>query len=468
MVMRPFLDDNFLLKGETAIDLYHNFAKDMPIIDYHCHLSPKEIYENKTFRNLTDVWLSGDHYKWRALRSNGVEERLITGDADDWDKFTAWASTVPVTLGNPLYHWSHLELKRYFGIDELINGENAKVIWEKANAKLTSGEFGARDLITRSGVKVICTTDDPADTLEYHIKLKEDSSFDTAVLPSFRPDKALEINRATFLPWIEKLGLAAGLPITDYNQLLSALDSRASFFHSVGCKVSDHALDYVPYAYATHEEAADIFTKALKGEAVSMGEEMKYKTFTLLFLGRIYAKLGWAMQFHINASRNNNSRMFKELGPDTGYDSINDSQISYPLTKLLDSLEMDNALPKTILYSLDPVNYPILATVMGSFQGGGIAGKMQLGSAWWYNDTKDGMLLQMNTLANIGLLSRFIGMLTDSRSFLSYTRHEYFRRLLCSLLGEWVDNGEAPDDRELLGGMVQDICYRNANHYFEF
>ena len=466
--MRPFLDDNFLLKGETAIDLYHNFAKDMPIIDYHCHLSPKEIYENKTFRNLTDVWLSGDHYKWRALRSNGVEERLITGDADDWDKFTAWASTVPVTLGNPLYHWSHLELKRYFGIDELINGENAKVIWEKANAKLTSGEFGARDLITRSGVKVICTTDDPADTLEYHIKLKEDSSFDTAVLPSFRPDKALEINRATFLPWIEKLGLAAGQPITDYDQLLSALDSRASFFHSVGCKVSDHALDYVPYAFATHEEAAGIFTKALKGVAVSLEEEKKYKTFTLLFLGRIYAKLGWAMQFHINASRNNNSRMFKELGPDTGYDSINDSQISYPLTKLLDSLEMDNALPKTILYSLDPVNYPILATVMGSFQGGGIAGKMQLGSAWWYNDTKDGMLLQMNTLANIGLLSRFIGMLTDSRSFLSYTRHEYFRRLLCSLLGEWVDNGEAPDDRELLGGMVQDICYRNANHYFEF
>ncbi len=466
--MRPFLDDNFLLKGETAIDLYHSFAKDMPIIDYHCHLSPKEIYENKTFRNLTDVWLSGDHYKWRALRSNGVEERLITGDADDWDKFTAWASTVPVTLGNPLYHWSHLELKRYFGIDELINGENAKVIWEKANAKLTSGEFGARDLITRSNVKVICTTDDPADTLEYHIKLKEDSSFDTAVLPSFRPDKALEINRATFLPWIEKLGLAAGEPITDYDQLLSALDSRASFFHSVGCKVSDHALDYVPYAYATHEEAAEIFTKALNGEAVSLEEEKKYKTFTLLFLGRIYAKLGWAMQFHINASRNNNSRMFTELGPDTGYDSINDSQISYPLTKLLDSLEMDNALPKTILYSLDPVNYPILATVMGSFQGGGVAGKMQLGSAWWYNDTKDGMLLQMNTLANIGLLSRFIGMLTDSRSFLSYTRHEYFRRLLCSLLGEWVDNGEAPDDRELLGGIVQDICYRNANNYFEF
>jgi len=466
--MKPFMDDNFLLNSGTAIDLYHSFAKDMPIIDYHCHLSPQEIYENKTFRNLTDVWLSGDHYKWRALRSNGVEERLITGDASDRDKFDAWSGTVPVTLGNPLYHWSHLELKRFFGIDELINLKNADAIWEKANSLLTGGQYGARDLITRSRVKVICTTDDPADSLEYHIKLKEDAGFGTVVLPSFRPDKGLEINRATFRPWLARLGEAVGKPIASYGELLSALEARIRFFDSVGCRVSDHALDYVPYAAATEEDAAAIFSKALQGSEVTLLEEQQYKTWTLLFLGRQYNKLGWAMQLHINASRNNNSRMFGKLGPDTGYDSINDSQIAYPLTRLLDALESEDALPKTILYSLDPVNYPILATVMGSFQGGGVAGKMQLGSAWWFNDTKDGMLVQMNTLANIGLLSRFVGMLTDSRSFLSYTRHEYFRRLLCDVLGDWVEKGEAPHDRELLGTMVQDICYRNAERYFGF
>ncbi|MBW7458686.1 glucuronate isomerase, partial [Paenibacillus sepulcri] len=302
----------------------------------------------------------------------------------------------------------------------------------------------------------------------YHIKLKEDSSFDTVVLPSFRPDKSLEINRATFRPWIARLSEAAGHPIGSYGELLSALESRIQFFDSVGCRVSDHALDYVPYADTTEEEAAEIFAKALQGAEVSLLEEQKYKTHTLLFLGRQYNKLGWAMQLHINASRNNNSLMFGKLGPDTGYDSINDSQVAYPLTRLLDALNSADALPKTILYSLDPVNYPVLATVMGSFQGGGVAGKMQLGSAWWYNDTKDGMLVQMNTLANIGLLSRFVGMLTDSRSFLSYTRHEYFRRLLCDMLGDWVEKGEAPHDRELLGTIVQDICYNNAQQYFGF
>ncbi|MNH94251.1 Uronate isomerase [compost metagenome] len=468
--MKPFLDENFLLSNETATRLYHDYAKAMPIIDYHCHLSPQEIYENKSFKNLTEVWLYGDHYKWRALRSNGVEESLITGgpEVTDYDRFLAWAKTVPQTIGNPLYHWSHLELRRYFNIDLIINEKNAPAIWEQVNAQLATGGFAARDLITKSNVKVICTTDDPADSLEYHIGIKELSDFDTKVLPSFRPDKGLEINRASFLPWLQKLTEAHGSAIENYEQLLDALEARITFFHEVGGRVSDHALDFVPYAETTKPEAAAIFAKALKGEQVTLEEENKYKTYTLLFLGQQYSKRGWAMQFHINASRNNSTRMFHTLGPDTGYDSINDSSIAFPLMKLLDTLDKENALPKTILYSLNPKDNYIIGTLIGSFQGGGVAGKIQFGSAWWFNDTKEGMLLQMNALSNLGLLSRFVGMLTDSRSFLSYTRHEYFRRILCNLLGEWVENGEAPNDMELLGGMVENISYNNANQYFEF
>jgi glucuronate isomerase len=466
--MKKFLDDNFLLSGSTAIDLYQNYAKDMPIIDYHCHLSPQEIYENKTFQNITEAWLYGDHYKWRVLRANGVEEKYITGDASDYDRFTAWAKTVPMTIGNPLFQWSHLELQRYFGIHDLINEKNAPEIWEKVNAQLNGKGFGARDLIIKSKVEVICTTDDPTDSLEYHIKLKTDKQFDVAVLPSFRPDKGLEINRATFIPWVKRLSEVSEQTIENYDQFLTALEKRASFFHSIGGKVSDHALDYVPYAETSKEEAAAIFSKAITEGAVRLEEEKKYKTFTLIFLGKIYAKLGWVMQFHINASRSNNTRMFNELGPDTGYDSINDSSVAYPLSKILDSLEKENALPKTILYSLNAKDNYVLATIMGSFQGDGIRGKMQLGSAWWFNDTKDGMIEQIKTLANVGLLSRFVGMLTDSRSFLSYTRHEYFRRLVCNLLGEWADNGEVPYDLELLGNIVQGICYNNAKEYFGF
>lgn len=468
--MKPFLDDNFLLTNETAVKLYHDYAKDMPIIDYHCHLSPKEICENVTFSNLTEAWLYGDHYKWRAMRANGAEEKLVTGGegVTDYDRFAAWAATVPQTVGNPLYHWSHLELRRFFGVEEIINEKNAPIIWEKVNAKLATGKFRARDLINMSGVEAICTTDDPVDSLEYHIKIKELADFDTVVLPSFRPDKALEINRPTFRDWIGALGAANESEIGNYDELLEALEARIQFFHETGCRVSDHAFDYVPYAETTREEASVIFARAMNGETVSREEENKYKTFTFLFMGRHYARLGWAMQLHINAARNNNTRMFRKLGPDTGFDAINDSPLAYPLARLLDELDGEDLLPKTILYSLNANDNDVLGALIGCYQGGGIPGKIQLGSAWWFNDTKLGMLEQMNALANLGLLSRFVGMLTDSRSFLSYTRHEYFRRILCNLLGEWVENGEVPQDWELLGNLVQNISYRNAKAYFEF
>lgn len=468
--MKTFLDDNFMLSNETSIRLYHDYAKDMPIMDYHCHLSPQEIYDNKPFTNLTEAWLYGDHYKWRAMRANGIDEKFITGHSDvsDYDRFLYWAKTLPSAVGNPIYHWSHLELQRFFGVYDLINEANAPVIWNKVNAKLQTGEYTPRNLIQNSNVTVVCTTDDPTDSLEYHLKIKNLEDFRTAVLPSFRPDKGLNINKDTFIPWVEKLATVSELPTSTYEQFLSALESRALFFHSVGGRVSDHALDNVVFAEATLQEASQIYTKALQGESITLDEEKKYRTFTLLFLGRIYAKLGWVMQFHMNASRNNSTRMYTKLGPDTGYDSMNDGEIAFPLVQFFDALDKENALPKTILYSLNPRNHDVIATILGSFQSGGVPGKMQLGSAWWYNDTKDGMLLQLNSLANIGLLGRFVGMLTDSRSFLSYTRHEYFRRILCNLLGEWVEKGEAPLDMDLLGGMVQDISYRNANRYFAF
>jgi glucuronate isomerase len=464
--MKKFMDETFLLNSDLAVQLYQEYAKDMPILDYHCHLSPAEIYENKRFKNITEAWLYGDHYKWRAMRSNGIDEAYITGDASDYDKFMAWAKTVPMTIGNPLYNWTHLELQRFFGIYEILNEKTAPAIWEKVNALLNQEGYAARDFIKKSNVEVVCTTDDPTDSLEYHIKLKQENDFSVKVLPAFRPDKGLEINRSTFLPWVEKLSRVSDMEIQNYDQFLDALESRTNFFHSVGCRVSDHALDYVPFMETTKEEVAAIFTKALHGESVSLEEENKYKTYTLLFLGKRYAKLGWAMQYHINAFRNNNTRMFEKLGPDTGYDCTNDNKIAFALRGLLDSLEAEQSLPKTILYSLNPNDYHVIASLMGSFQGGGIPGKIQFGSAWWFNDTKEGMIQQMKTLANVGLLSRFIGMLTDSRSFLSYTRHEYFRRLVCNLLAEWVENGEAPHDLELLGSIVQGICYHNAKEYF--
>ncbi|MBU8915759.1 glucuronate isomerase [Bacillus sp. FJAT-29953] len=466
--MQNFMDENFLLKNETAVRLYHDYAKQMPIIDYHCHLSPKEIYENKTFKNITEAWLYGDHYKWRLMRANGVQEEFITGSANDYDKFMAWAKTVPMTIGNPLYNWTHLELQRFFGIYDLLDEESAPEIWEKVNAQLNSEGFGARDFITKSNVKVVCTTDDPVDSLEYHLKLKEDSSFAVKVLPSFRPDKGLEINRDTFLPWVKKLQEVSGVSINSYDDYLTALESRIMFFHSVGCLVSDHAIDQMLYADTTKEEAAVIFSEALKGKKISLEDEKKFKTYTFKFLGKHYTELGWAMQLHINALRNTNSKMFKVLGPDTGWDSINDENIAKPLAKLLDLIEQESGLPKTIIYSLNPNDNNIIAPMIGNFQGGGVPGKIQFGTAWWFNDNKDGMIEQMKSLSNMGLFSRFIGMLTDSRSFLSYTRHEYFRRIVCALIAEWVENGEVPNNIEFLGKIVQGISYQNANEYFGF
>ncbi|MEY9870238.1 glucuronate isomerase [Peribacillus sp. B2I2] len=467
-MMKKFMGEDFLLTNETAVHIYQNYAKDMPIIDYHCHLSPQEIYENKTFKNITEAWLYGDHYKWRVMRANGISEDYITGQADDYDKFVAWAKTVPMTIGNPLYNWTHLELQRFFDVYDILNEETASTIWEKVNNLLNGRGFGARDLILKSNVKVICTTDDPVDSLKYHKLLMEDHDFNVSVLPSFRPDKALEINRNGYLEWVSKLEQAAGQKIVDYDDFLNALESRIHFFHSIGGRVSDHALDVMVYKEATKEEIAEIFSKRMQGVEVSQEDEKKYKTYTLNFFGGIYAKLGWTMQFHINALRNNNSKMYNRLGPDTGYDSMNDDGIAKPLVKILDALDKEDALPKTILYSLNPNDNHVIASIINSFQDGKKPGKIQFGTAWWFNDNKDGMLEQMKALANVGLFSRFLGMLTDSRSFLSYTRHEYFRRLVCQLVGEWVENGEVPNDMDLLGNVVQGISYYNAKNYFEF
>lgn len=467
--MKKFMDENFLLLNETSVKLFHNYAKDMPIIDYHCHINPKEIYENKKFKNITEVWLYGDHYKWRAMRSNGIDEKYITGDGSDYDKFVAWCKTLPMAIGNPLYHWAHLELQRFFGIYDVINEDTAPLIWEKANKLITGEGFKVRDLIKKSNVEAIGTTDDPTDTLEYHIKLKEDKDFDVKVLPTFRPDNAMEINAAGFISWVKKLEDASGIKINNYDEFLKALESRVEFFHSVGCRISDHGMNNtVLFAEASKEEAMDIFKKGMEGQFVSLEEEKKYKTYTFRFLAKHYYKLGWTVQLHIAALRNNNTKMKEKLGVDAGFDSINDESIAYPLSRLLDSLEKENSLPKTILYTLNPKDNYVLGTMLGNFQGDGIPGKIQFGSAWWFNDNKDGMIEQMKALANLGLLGRFVGMLTDSRSFLSYTRHEYFRRILCNLIGEWVEDGEVPNDDKLLKEIVQGICRNNAEKYFNF
>jgi glucuronate isomerase len=467
--MKGFMREDFLLTNSTAVKLYHEYAKDMPIIDYHCHLSPKEIYENKQFRNITDIWLDGDHYKWRLMRANGIEEDYITGNKSDYEKFIAWAKTVPMTIGNPLFHWTHLELQRFFNIDNLLNERTADDIWEKTSEKLADGSLRARDFITASKVEVVCTTDDPVDSLEYHLKIKELENFDTAVLPSFRPDKGLEINRQGFSNWVKCLEEAANISIDSYDRFLEALESRVRFFHSVGGRVSDHALDRVVYEEVTKEEAGRIFEKVmLQGQSITEEEERKYKTYTLIFLGKLYKELDWVMQFHIHALRNNSTKGFESLGPDTGYDAMDDGEIAKPLASLFNQLEREESLPKTVVYSLNPKDNPVIATVIGSFQGGGVPGKMQFGTAWWFNDQREGMLDQMKTLSNMGLFSQFIGMLTDSRSFLSYTRHEYFRRLVCDLVGTWVEQGEVPFDEELLERVIKGICYHNAKSYFNF
>ncbi|MDF2988434.1 MAG: glucuronate isomerase [Eubacterium sp.] len=464
--MKEFMNEDFLLDNETAVRLYHSYAAKMPIFDYHCHLNPREIAENKKYRNITELWLGGDHYKWRAIRSNGIDEKYITGDAEDKDKFLKWAETIQNCIGNPLYHWTHLELRRYFGINELLSPSTSEHIWECCNLMLQQEDFTARNLIRRSNVRVVCTTDDPVDSLEYHKAIAADKAFDIKVLPTFRPDKGINIEKDGFLPWLLKLGEVTGSEIATFQDLENALASRLDFFHQAGCRISDHALDPMVFHDGTEEEASIILQKTLAGKPLSQTEIAIYKTQVLTFLGRQYAKLGWVMQLHLGTMRNNNSRMLQQLGPDTGFDSIGDWTFAPALSALLNKLDSTDELPKTILYNLNPRDNDVLSSLIGCFQGGNIPGKLQFGSAWWFNDQKDGMEKQLVALANLGLLSRFVGMLTDSRSFLSYIRHEYFRRILCNILGTWVEKGEIPNDMALLGKMVQDICYNNAVRYF--
>ncbi len=450
-----FINDNFMLKSETAKRLYRE-VKDLPIIDYHCHLSPKMIAEDYKFKNAYDLFLGGDHYKWRQLRTNGIDEKYITGDADDYEKFRAFARTMPYLIGNPLYHWTHLELKRYFDIDETLSEETCDAIWERCNECLAKDEFSAQNLIKRSNVEVICTTDDPADTLEYHKALRD---FPTRILPTFRPDKLTEIGNDTFIPYVKAVG------ISTYAELESWLRGRIEYFDECGCRLSDHGLGYVPYATG---DAAAAFEKRMSGGELTRCEIDSFKTAVLKICAEEYAKRGWTMQLHIGALRNNSRRMFESIGADTGFDSINDLEVAEPLSALLNSFEYDGCLPKTILYNLNPKDNYVLATMIGNFQCAPTAGKIQFGSGWWFNDQRDGMVAQMKALANLGMLSRFVGMLTDSRSFVSYPRHEYFRRIMCNLIGEWVEDGEYPADMARLTEIVKGIAYYNAKSYFEF
>ncbi|WP_455844651.1 glucuronate isomerase [Pantoea agglomerans] len=465
--MSRFMSEDFLLDTEFARRLYHDYAKDQPIFDYHCHLPPQQIADNYRFTNLYDIWLKGDHYKWRAMRANGVPEALCTGDASDREKFNAWARTVPHTIGNPLYHWTHLELRRPFGItDVLLNEQSADRIWQQCNELLAQDAFSARGIMQQMKVKMVGTTDDPLDDLQHHRKLAQDSSFDVKVLPSWRPDKAFNIELESFLPWIQRLEQVADVNVQRFDDLRRALSLRLDHFAAHGCKISDHALDVVVFAEADDATLDGILARRLQGAAPSAEETAQFKTAVLVWLGSEYARRGWAQQYHIGALRNANRRQFDILGPDVGFDSINDAPLAIPLARLLDAQNRNNALPKTILYCVNPRDNEVLATMAGNFQGEGEPGKMQFGSAWWFNDQLDGMQRQMTQLAQIGLLSRFVGMLTDSRSFLSYTRHEYFRRLLCQMIGNWVARGEAPEDEALLGQMVQNISFNNARDYF--
>lgn len=461
-----FLNDNFLLSTEISQTLFHKHASQMPIIDYHCHLDPQEIYENKPFRNLTEAWLAGDHYKWRLMRANGIPESHITGDASDYDKFLAWADTVPRTIGNPLYSWTHLELRRFFGIDKPLNRESAPEIWNEVNQQLATEPFKRRNIIKNSNVKLVCTTDDPVDSLQYHERLAAEEK-DFRVLPTFRPDKALNIDAPGYGDWIKRLEAAVGQSIQSFTDLTAALKDRVQYFHHHGCRLSDHALDVLRYEAGDAAIVETIFSKRQNGEALTAAEVTIYRTELLSALISFYREFGWTMQLHIHAYRNNNTRMFHQIGPDTGYDALNDLPITEALSKLLDRAESGAGLPKTILYSLNSKDYPALLTLMGCYQKE-TPGKLQLGSGWWYNDTRSGMRKQLELFAEHSLLSGFVGMLTDSRSFLSYTRHEYFRRVLCELIGEWVERGEAPNDEALLGQMVEDISYRNASGYFGF
>jgi len=464
--MVPFLSKDFLLNTETAKTLYHEYAASMPILDYHCHIDPKEIYEDRRFENITQVWLGGDHYKWRIMRSNGVDEYYITGDAPDRAKFQKFAEALPRCIGNPMYHWCHLELKNYFGYEGVLNGDTAEEVWQLTEKLLKEDpKFSARGLILGSNVAMVGTTDDPCSDLQYH-KLLAASDFPVKVCPSFRPDPALNLHKPGFAQYIEKLSQVYGAKIDSAYDVAQALSARIAYFAENGCRASDHGLDYVMYQPVTEAEADVAFHKALAGEPLTKKEIEGYQTYLLLHCGRKYAEYGWAMQLHFSCMRNPNSRQFATLGPDTGFDCMAVTDSCAALYGLMDAWDKDGKLPKTILYSLNPADDQWIDTLLGAFQGSEIPGKIQHGSAWWFNDNKTGMINQMTSLANLGILGNFIGMLTDSRSFLSYARHEYFRRILCQLIGTWVENGEYPADIPFLGSLVQDICSNNAKRYF--
>lgn len=463
--MKNFMDKNFLLNSKTAKTLFRDYAKKMPIYDYHCHLNHKEIAQDKKFKNITEIWLKGDHYKWRLMRICGVEEKYITGDADDKEKFLKYAEVLPNCMGNPIYHWTHLELQRYFDIYKPLTPKTAEEIWDKCNKLLSKNSYSVREIIKKSNVKVICTTDDPVDDLSYHKEIAEIKNFKTKVVPSFRPDKAINIDRMGFVDWVKKIQEVSGIAISSYAKLLESLQTRIEFFHSLGCRVSDHALDTVPYRIADDNEVAEIFTKAMSGKYITKNEIEAYKTNILLKLAPMYNEKGWIVQIHIGVMRNVNYPMFSKLGPDTGFDAIGDDNFAPQLASLLNSMEIGGGLPKTVLYTINSVKNEVLSSLVGAFSSS-IPGKIQFGTAWWFNDHISGMKSQMKFLSEMAVFGNFIGMLTDSRSFLSYTRHEYFRRILCDMIGSWIENGELPNDIDFYGSLVKKISYSNAAEYF--
>ena len=466
--MNSFMDKDFLLDTLTAKKLFHEYCENLPICDYHCHLSPKEIYENEAPADISQLWLSGDHYKWRAMRSCGVSEDYCTGNRTGREKFQKFAYALQYAIGNPLYHWAHIELQKYFGIDTPLSAKTADEIYDRANEAMAKGDFRPQSLITRSNVKVICTTDDPIDDLKYHKLLKEVDGFDCQVLPSYRPDKALNANLDGFAEYINKLREVAGVEIKSYKDVIAALLKRADYFNEVGCRISDQSFDYVPFTIADDDEIEAIFTRAMKGEALTQAEVDAYRTKIMLALGEKYHELGWAMEIHIGAMRNNNTAMFKKLGADVGFDSIGDHNIAHTLSRFLDALNVKGKLPKTILFNLNNKDNVVLATMLGNFQSDEAESKIQFGPAWWFLDTMDGMRDQMKALGNLGILGKFVGMETDSRSFTSYGRHDYFRRILCALIGRWVEDGWYANDEEILVEIIQGISYNNAMKYFNF
>ncbi|MCH5184836.1 MAG: glucuronate isomerase [Oscillospiraceae bacterium] len=462
--MKEFMNDEFMLNSETASKLYHNFAENMPVFDYHCHLVPKMMYEDKEFSDIGEIFLGGDHYKWRYMRSMGIDEEYITGERTYFEKFKAFCAALQYAVGNPLYHWTHLELRRYFGIKTIVRADTAEEIWERANEVIRERKMSPSVLINSSNVAVICTTDDPADNLEYHKKIAEKGHINAKVYPTFRPDAIININKPSYGKYIQRLSETCGKNITSYNELTEAAYSRIDFFHENGCRISDHAFEGVPSRHAYDPEKT--FLKAMRGQAISEDEAEAYKFNSMILLAKKYKELGWAMQLHIGALRDNNTLMYKKLGPDTGFDSISDHAIAKPLSEMLDGMNKSGDLPKTILYTLNPKDNYVLGTMLGNFQDSSVAGKIQFGSAWWFNDQRDGMTEQIKALANLGALNGFVGMLTDSRSFLSYTRHEYFRRILCDILGGWIEKGEFPCDIDTAERIVKNICFDNAKEYF--